>query len=47
MTNIREQTELKYRGQSIKKVQRYKYLGKIIQSNLGHEEHLEKQLMKA
>lgn len=46
MSNLPAQN-LKYRGQDIKRVKQYKYLGKIIESNLGHEKHLEEQLLKA
>ena len=46
MSNLPTQ-DLKYRGQQINHVKQYKYLGKIIESNLGHEKHLEGQLLKA
>ena len=39
--------ELWYSGKNLKKVNSYKYLGKIIQNDLQHDEHLSKQLEKA
>ena len=36
MTNL-EQRPLIFRGVNIKRVKSYKYLGKIIEQNLGHE----------
>ena len=36
-----------YHDTEIERVREYKYLGKIIQQNLMHDSHLEKQLAKA
>ena len=47
MTSKRHYKSLVYRGREIRRVENYTYLGKIIQKSLGHEEHLENQLLKA
>ena len=41
MTNL-ELASLKFRDENTRRVRSYKYLGKIIEQNLGHELHLER-----
>ena len=36
-----------YEGNEIERTNKYKYLGKIIEEDLSHKEHINKQLIKA